>query len=67
MEWKQFLLYNVLGAATWVSVISICGYMFAKEFQTLLGFFEKASWIIGVVAFSIGYLLWRREKKQVRE
>ncbi len=67
MEWKQFLLYNVLGAITWVSAISICGYMFAKEFQTLLGFFEKASWIIGVGVFSIGYILWRREKKQVRQ
>jgi hypothetical protein len=41
--------------------------MFAKEFQTLLGFFEKASWIIGSGIFSIGYFLWRREKKQVRE
>ena len=67
MEWKQFLLYNVLGAITWVSAISICGYMFAKEFQTLLGFFEKASWIIGIGVFSIGYMLWRREKKQVRQ
>jgi hypothetical protein len=41
--------------------------MFAKEFQTLLEFFEKASWIIGVGVFSIGYILWRREKKRVRE
>ena len=67
MEWKQFLLYNVLGAVTWVSAICMCGYLFAKEFQTLLGFFEKASRIIGVAVFSIGYMLWRREKKQVRE
>ncbi len=67
MEWKQFLLYNALGGATWVSAIALCGYVFANEFQTLLGFFEKASWIIGVGIFAIGYYLWRRKKKQVRE
>ncbi|MGC1870619.1 MAG: DedA family protein [Acidobacteriaceae bacterium] len=67
MEWKEFLLYNVLGAVTWVTAICVSGYLFAKEFQTLLGFFEKASWAIGVGVFAIGYILWRREKKHVRE
>ena len=67
MEWKGFLLYNVLGAITWVTAICVSGYMFAQEFRTLLGFFEKASWIIGVGVFAIGYILWRREKKRVRE
>ncbi|MGH9615909.1 MAG: DedA family protein [Acidobacteriaceae bacterium] len=67
MEWKTFLLYNILGAATWVTAISLFGYLFANEFQTLLGFFEKASWTIGVVISAIGYFLWRRKKKQVRQ
>ncbi|MES2222578.1 MAG: DedA family protein [Acidobacteriota bacterium] len=66
MEWKQFFLYNVLGAVSWVTTICVCGYMFAKEFDTLLGFLEKASWIIGLGVFAIGYFLWRREKKLVR-
>lgn len=65
MEWRQFLLYNVLGAASWVTLIALCGYLFANEFQTLLGFFEKASWIIGVGLFALGYVLWRRRKRRV--
>jgi|GEM_PF-6681050 len=65
MEWKTFLFYNVLGAGSWVTIICLCGYLFANEFQTLLGFFEKASWIIGVSLFVIGYILWRRRKKRV--
>jgi membrane-associated protein len=65
MEWREFLLYNVLGAATWVTAMSLCGFFFANTFQSLLGFFEKASWIVGVGVFSIGYWLWRRKKKEV--
>ena len=50
-----------------MTAISLCGFTFAKEFHTLLGFFEKASWVIGVGIFVIGYILWRREKKYIRE
>jgi membrane protein DedA with SNARE-associated domain len=67
MKWSEFLLYNALGGTAWVLTISLSGYVFANEFQSLLGFFEKASWIIGVSIFTVGYFLWRRKKKQVRE
>ena len=66
MEWREFLLFNALGAATWVPAIAISGYLFAKEFQTLLGFFEKASWIIGIGIFTVGYVLWRKKKKETK-
>ena len=64
MEWKKFLLYNALGAATWVTLIAVTGYAFAAEFQTLLGFFEKASWALGLIVFAIGYFIWRHKKKE---
>ncbi|MGH9740488.1 MAG: DedA family protein [Candidatus Acidiferrales bacterium] len=67
MEWKRFVIYNALGALTWVACISIIGYVFAAEFQTLLGFFEKASWSIGATVFLIGYVVWRRKKKHYKE
>jgi len=43
MEWKRFLKFNVLGAATWVSTVTLVGYVFANEFRTLLGYIEKTS------------------------
>ena len=67
MKWKKFLLFNALGAATWVTLIAVTGYVFADEFQTLLGFFEKASWALGVGVFVIGYIIWRRKKKHFEE
>lgn len=67
MEWKRFVLFNALGAATWVTAMALIGYAFANEFQTLLGYFEKAAWILAAGLFIVGYLLWRRQKKHFKE
>jgi membrane-associated protein len=64
MEWSKFLVANALGAAAWVTAIAMMGYEFANKFQSLLDLFEKASWAIAAAIAGIGYLLWRRAKKQ---
>lgn len=67
MEWKKFFLFNALGAATWVTAIGLTGYAFADEFDTLMDYFEKGSWIMAAGLFGIGYFLWRRQKKKFEE
>lgn len=67
MRWKTFLLYNALGAATWVTTIALIGYLFAQTFHSLLDYFEKGSWAIALCIFVVGYILWRRRKKESRE
>lgn len=67
MNWKKFLIFNVLGACTWVTFTSMLGFAFAHGFQSFLGYFEKGSWAISGGIFAIGYYLWRREKKQYRQ
>jgi len=67
MEWKRFLKYNVLGATTWVLAMAWIGYAFANEFETLLGYIEKASWAMAAGLFFAGYWIWRRQKKNYRE
>jgi hypothetical protein len=42
--------------------MSLAGYAFANEFETLLGYIEKASWAIAAGLFLLGYLLWRHQK-----
>lgn len=66
MEWKEFLVFNVLGAASWVMAISFSVYAFANVFNSLLGFLEKLSWIIAVVVFTVGFILWRKKKKSLQ-
>jgi membrane protein DedA with SNARE-associated domain len=67
MEWKRFLLFNALGAVTWVTVIALAGYAFANEFSSLIDYFEKVSWVIAAGLFTLGYLLWRRQKKKFKQ
>lgn len=67
MEWKRFLIANVLGAASWVTTIAMSGYLFANQFRSLAGYIEKVSWGITGGIFAVGYVLWRRKKKAMRE
>ena len=67
MEWRKFLLFNFLGAATWVTMIACVGYAFANEFNTMLDYFEKAGWALAAGLFALGYFLWRRHKKKYKK
>jgi membrane-associated protein len=67
MEWKTFLISNILGAATWVTAIALIGYASASEFDSLLGYFEKGSWAISLCILGVGYVVWRRRKKEFHE
>jgi membrane protein DedA with SNARE-associated domain len=67
MEWKPFLVFNVLGAATWVTSMALAGYAFAKSFHSFMSYFEKGSWTIAGAIFTVSYVIWRRKKKQFRE
>ena len=62
MEWRCFLKFNFLGAACWVGIMVTVGYAFSNEFNTLLGYIEKASWAISGGLLLMGYLVWRRQK-----
>ncbi len=67
MKWARFFKFNLLGAATWVTVMTFCGYAFANEFNTLLGYIEKASWAMAGGLFVIGYLIWRQQKHHYQQ
>ena len=44
--------------------MACAGYLFANEFDTLLGYIEKASWAISGGLFLTAYLIWRKEKRR---
>jgi membrane protein DedA with SNARE-associated domain len=67
MEWRRFFKFNLLGAATWVVAVAFTGYAFANEFDTLLGYIEKASWAIAGGLLLAGYLIWKRQKHRYQE
>jgi membrane protein DedA with SNARE-associated domain len=67
MEWRRFVLFNCLGAVSWVTAVSLAGYLFANEFNTLLSYIETVSWIIAGGLLAFGYFMWRHKKKKFKQ
>jgi membrane protein DedA with SNARE-associated domain len=64
MPWRTFVVFNFLGAALWVSVISAAGYLFGRHWERLLRDLERFNIAIVVVAVAVvGYLWWRKRTK----
>jgi membrane-associated protein len=64
MSWRKFMVFNFLGAAVWVTVISGAGYLFGRHWERLvkdLKMFDIA--IAAVVLLSAAILFWRHRRK----
>ncbi len=60
MRWERFAIFNVLGAATWVSAVSLLGYSFGKHWDTLVPLFRRVNLGLAlVVALGLVALWWR--------
>jgi len=63
MKWPRFLLFNFLGAVTWVSVIATLGYIFGSQLDRLLEFMKDFNWIVlGIVAVAVLFYWWKRRQ-----
>jgi membrane-associated protein len=63
MPWRKFLLYNVLGAAAWVSLISAAGYLFGRHWQRLMHDLKVFDIVIAVVVAFVLAIWWWRSKR----
>ncbi len=62
MPWKQFALFNFLGAATWVTVISLVGYLFGGEWHQLLRILRRFNLGVLVLFVIVALVLWVRHR-----
>ena len=60
MPWGKFVLFNFLGAATWVTVIAVAGYQFGEHWAELIKMVGRVNLGITVVAVYVALLIWRR-------
>ena len=62
MPWRNFAVWNFLGAAVWVCVISFVGYKFGQHWDRVVSVLEQMNIIAaGVAAVAIfGIWMWRR-------
>src|SRR5438132_4983147 len=50
MPWRRFLLFNCLGAVTWVTAISLLAYFFAVNVPLLLIVVRRSGWaLLGLI------------------
>lgn len=61
MPWKAFVLFNLLGALTWVTVISVVGYVFGRDWGTLVKELKGSQLAILILA-AVGFAVWRHMK-----
>ncbi len=62
MPWKQFAVFNFLGAATWVTVISIVGFLFGSEWNQLLRILKRVNFGVLVLFLVVALVLWLRHR-----
>jgi membrane protein DedA with SNARE-associated domain len=64
MPWRKFWIFNFLGAALWVTVISSAGYLFGQHWGRLeraIGRFDFAAAIL--VLLAVAWRWWRSRRE----
>jgi len=62
MPWGKFVLFNFLGATTWVTVIAVAGYEFGEHWAELIKMVGRANLGFTAVAGYVALLIWRRHR-----
>ncbi len=68
MDWRRFVIFNFLGAALWVTVIASIGYLFGRQWNTLLQVIKGFNLVVVVAAAGALGFFWlkRRHRTRVR-
>lgn len=63
MPWKNFVIFNLMGAALWVTVISVVGYTFGSRWGLLMDFMKRFDLALAVTFVMIAAFLWWRSRR----
>jgi membrane-associated protein len=62
MQWRSFLVFNLMGAALWVTVISCAGYFFGKHWDALESVVGRVNLLVGVMVVALVVFFWRKHR-----
>ncbi len=63
MPWRRFLLFNFLGAAIWVAVISSVGYFFGRHWERLQRGMKRFDVAVVIIVLAVAVFVWWRGRK----
>ncbi|MGB7600671.1 MAG: DedA family protein [Candidatus Sulfotelmatobacter sp.] len=63
MPWKSFAVFNLLGAALWVTGISLAGYFFGGRWRMLIHYMKRFDQVLAVVFVLFVVIVWWRNRR----
>jgi membrane protein DedA with SNARE-associated domain len=68
MSWRKFLIFNFLGAAVWVTVISCAGYLFGQHWHVLEEYIKRLDVVVVIlVLLGAAWYWWKSRRDNRRE
>ena len=68
MHWRKFAIFNLMGAALWVTVIAGVGYLFGRHWDRLVHFVKQFDILIAIAAVTVVlWIWWRQRSSQARQ
>ncbi len=64
MPWRKFVVFNLLGAAVWVTVISSIGYFFGRHWDELAKIMKGFNLAVFLAAVLIALFFWWRQRRK---
>jgi membrane protein DedA with SNARE-associated domain len=64
MPWRKFMVFNFLGAAVWVTVISLAGYFFGQHWERMQQDVKRIDILVGLILLcGAAWLCWRSRRR----
>jgi len=67
MPWRRFAFFNLLGAALWVTAISLAGFFFGSRWNHLLRLMKRFDLLLMGVFAVVVLALWWRNRRSLRQ
>jgi membrane protein DedA with SNARE-associated domain len=64
MPWRKFLLFNFLGAAAWVTVVSSAGYLFGGHWHRVQQALMRFNLSAVILLLLVAVFLWRNRRRE---
>ena len=64
MPWRKFAVFNFLGAAVWVTVISSVGYFFGRHWDELARIMKGFNLAVLLAAVLLAVFFWWRQRRK---
>ena len=65
MPWRQLVIFNFLGASLWVTAVSLVGYFFGSEWDTLVKVMGRVNLVIAIVVLAALVFVWHRYRERM--